>query len=199
MEESVDEAEESVEEAEAEESVEEAVASTAGQGGELVLLQWQAPSQANALLSSGTKDLLAGSLVTESLAEYGPDGTVIAALAVEIPTSGNGGISEDQTQVTWKIRDDIIWSDGTPLTSADVVFSYEYCINEETGCSNEAFSDVTSVVADDEYTVTITFEHPSRIRSHHLSATPAQLFSRLSSLIVLVLRQSRVPTRTSLR
>ena len=35
----------------------------AGQGGELLLLQWQAPSQANAYLSTGTKDLLAGSIV----------------------------------------------------------------------------------------------------------------------------------------
>ena len=47
----------------------DAPASSAGQGGELILLQWQAPSQANALLSSGTKDLLASSLVLEPLAE----------------------------------------------------------------------------------------------------------------------------------
>ena len=133
--------------------------STAGEGGELVLLQWQAPSQANALLSSGTKDLLAGSLVTEPLAEFAPDGSVVAALAAEVPSPGNG-ISDDLTQITWKLRDDVVWSDGSPFTSADVVFSYEYCVNEETGCSNENFGDVVSVVADDEYTVTITFEAP---------------------------------------
>ncbi len=136
-----------------------AAGGTAGQGGDLVLLQWQAPSQANALLSSGTKDLLAGSLVTEPLAEFAPDGSVIPALATEVPTPGNG-ISDDLTQITWTLRDDVVWSDGTPFTSADVVFSYEYCINEETGCSNEDFGDVTSVVADDDYTVTITFDAP---------------------------------------
>ena len=63
-----------------------APASEAGSGGELILLQWQAPSQANSLLSSGTKDLLAGSLVLEPLAETAPDGSLIPALAAEIPT-----------------------------------------------------------------------------------------------------------------
>ena len=135
--------------------------STAGQGGDIVLLQWQAPSQANTLLSSGTKDLLAGSLALEPLAEFAPDGSIVPVLATAIPSVSDGSISEDLTQITWTLRDDILWSDGTPFTAADVVFTYEYCINEETGCSNESFGGVTSVVADDDYTVTITFDAPT--------------------------------------
>ena len=134
---------------------------TAGTGGDIILLQWQAPSQANALLSSGTKDLLASSLVLEALAEFAPDGSIVPALAASIPSQSDGSISEDLTQITWTLRDDVMWSDGTPFTSADVVFTYEYCTNEETGCSNEAFGAVTSVVADDDYTVTITFDAPT--------------------------------------
>ena len=134
--------------------------STAGQGGDIVLLQWQAPSQANSLLSSGTKDLLAGSLALEALAEFAPDASIVPVLAAEVPSAGNG-ISDDLTQITWKLRDDILWSDGTPFTAADVVFTYDYCTNEETGCSNESFGGVTSVVADDDYTVTITFDQPT--------------------------------------
>ncbi len=139
-----------------EEEAEEPAAS--GGGGNLTMLQWQAPSQVNSLLSSGTKDLLAGSLVLEPLAEINPAGEIVPALAAEIPTAGNGGISEDQTQITWTLRDDVMWSDGTPFTAADVVFTYEYCTNEETGCSNETFTDVTSVVADGDFSVTLTFE-----------------------------------------
>jgi peptide/nickel transport system substrate-binding protein len=134
--------------------------SVAGEGGNLLLLQWQAPSQANSLLSNGTKDLLAGSLVLEPLAEFAPDGSVIPALATEIPTASNGGISEDLTTITWNLRDDVLWSDGTPFTADDVVFTYEYCSEETTGCSVEAFNDVTSVVADGDFSVTITFEAP---------------------------------------
>lgn len=159
------EAEEAVDEAEAEDDMAEDDAAAAAvdgyvpTGGTVTLLQWQAPSQANGLLSNGTKDLLASSLVLEPLAEYNPNGELVPALAAEIPTQGNG-IAEDNMSITWKLRDDVMWSDGTPFTSADVVFSWEYCIDEATGCSVEAFTDVESVVADDDYTVTLTFTSP---------------------------------------
>ena len=47
----------------------ESAIAKSGQGGGLVLLQWQFPSHANAYLQAGTKDLLASSLVLEPLAE----------------------------------------------------------------------------------------------------------------------------------
>ncbi|MCP3939813.1 MAG: peptide ABC transporter substrate-binding protein, partial [Actinomycetia bacterium] len=133
---------------------------TAGEGGQLTMLQWQAPSQANAYLSTGTKDLLAGSLVLEPLAEVAPDGSLVPALATEIPSAGNGGISDDLTTVTWKIQEGIVWADGSPLTSADVVFTWQYCTDELTGCSSSGFVGVVDVAADDELTVTITFDGP---------------------------------------
>ncbi|MEM9203005.1 MAG: peptide ABC transporter substrate-binding protein [Actinomycetota bacterium] len=145
---------------EEDEMEEEAPESDAGMGGDLVLLQWQAPSQANSYLSSGTKDLLAGSLSLEPLAEIGPDGALYPALAAEIPTAGNGGLSDDGLTITWTLRDDVLWSDGTPFTSADVVFTYNYCADEATGCASDAILEIASVVADDDFTVTITFNEP---------------------------------------
>ena len=130
----------------------------AGEGGNLLLLQWQAPSQANALLSSGTKDLLASSLVLEPLAEIGPDGALVPALAASIPTKSDGSVTD--TSITWTLRDDVLWSDGTPFTSADVVFTYEYCKDEATGCSSDAILDIDTVTALDDFTVEITFIDP---------------------------------------
>jgi peptide/nickel transport system substrate-binding protein len=121
------------------------------------LLQWQAPSQANVLLSGGTKDALAASLVLEPLAKFGPDGVMVPALAEFIPTAGNG-ISDDLTQITWTLKD-ILWSDGTPFTADDVVFTYEYCSDEATGCSLD-LTTVASVVAVDDRNVMITFNEP---------------------------------------
>lgn len=138
----------------------EAVGGEAGAGGNLLLLQWQAPSQANAYLSTGTKDLLASSLVLEPLAEYDPEGNVVAALAAEVPTVENGGISEDLTQITWTLQEGVNWSDGTPLTADDAVFSWEYCSNEATGCATSAYENVESVEAVDDLTVTVTFTAP---------------------------------------
>ncbi|MGH8926688.1 MAG: peptide ABC transporter substrate-binding protein [Acidimicrobiia bacterium] len=137
----------------------EPMTSEAGQGGELLLLQWQAPSQANAYLSTGTKDLLAGSLVLEPLAEWSPAGELVASLAAEIPSQENGGIADDFSSITWTLQEGLLWSDGSPVTADDVVFTWEYCIDELTGCSQD-FTTVSSVVADDELTVTVTFLEP---------------------------------------
>lgn len=132
----------------------------AGEGGNLLLLQWQAPSQANALLSTGTKDLLASSLVLEPLAEFDPTGQVVPVLVDEIPTQENGGISEDLTQITWVLSEGLVWSDGDPVTADDAVFTWEYCADEGTGCSTDAFQNVASVEATDDRTILVTFEGP---------------------------------------
>ncbi len=147
------------EEAMEEEDEEPAAGGEAGSGGDLLLLQWQAPSQANAMLSSGTKDLLAGSLVNEPLAKFDPSGQIVATLAAEVPTIDNGGVAADFSSMTWTLQEGILWSDGTPFTADDVVFTWEYCSDELTGCSAD-FTTVESVVADDDLTVTVNFTDP---------------------------------------
>jgi peptide/nickel transport system substrate-binding protein len=136
--------------------------STAGQGGTLTLLQWQAPSGLNPYLSGGTKELLASSLIIEPLAEFSPEGELVAALAAEIPTVDNGGVAEDLTSVTWTLKSGVVWSDGTPLTAEDVVFTYEYCIDDATGCTQSSlYAGITSVEAVDDVTVRVNFEAPT--------------------------------------
>ena len=155
-EEAMDDEEEAMDDEEEAMDDEEAMAdSTAGQGGELLLLQWQAPSQANPWLSGGTKDLLASSIVLEPLARFGPDGELVPTLADFIPTAGNG-ISDDGTEISWTLKEGIMWSDGTPLTADDFVFTYEYCVDEATGCGAD-LTIVENVTATDDRTVTVTF------------------------------------------
>jgi len=126
----------------------------------LNILLWQAASHLNPYLANGGKELQSASLVLEPLARYDPQGNMVPFLATEIPTVGNGGVSEDLTSITWNLRDDILWSDGTPLTSADVVFSAEFCMNPDTGCTATNFDGVASVEALDDYSVKITFDSP---------------------------------------
>ncbi|MEM7507019.1 MAG: peptide ABC transporter substrate-binding protein [Pseudomonadota bacterium] len=129
-----------------------------GADGQLNILYWQAPSIQNPYLSGGTKDIESSSLVLEPLAYYDKDGEIVPALAAEIPTVENGGISEDLTSITWKLKSGVVWSDGTPLTAADVVFSGEYCMHPEGGCNAASnFTDVASIEALDDLTVKITF------------------------------------------
>ena len=134
----------------------------AGQGGIATLLYWQAPTILNPYLSSGTKDAEAASLVIEPIAEYNPNGEIVAVLATRVPTLDNGGISADRTRITWTIRDDVVWSDGMPFTANDVVFTWRYCTAPGGGCAQaSSFENVASVDAVDERTVTITFDGPT--------------------------------------
>ena len=132
-----------------------------GSAGEATILYWQAVSIPNPYLSGGTKDLNGASVVLEPLASYDQDGNLVPRLVDEIPTVANGGVSEDLTSITWKLTEGILWSDGTPLTAADVVFTGEYCMNEEAGCQQVAnFADIESIEAVDDLTIKITFGVP---------------------------------------
>ena len=132
-----------------------------GRDGDVKIIYWQAPSILNPFLSGGTKDIEAASLVIEPLARYDENGNLVTWLVDEIPTVGNGGVAEDLTQITWKISEGILWSDGTPFTSADVKFTYEYCADPEGGCAQlTKFGGVASVETPDDLTVIVTFESP---------------------------------------
>ena len=82
---------------------------------EVTILYWQAVSILNPYLSGGTKDFDAAALILEPLASIAPDGTMVPDLAEFIPTLDNGGVSEDLTTITWKLKDGVVWSDGSPL------------------------------------------------------------------------------------
>ena len=49
------------------------------------------------------------------LLRFGPDLAVQAGLAREVPTTQNGGISADGLTYTFRLRDGLKWSDGTPM------------------------------------------------------------------------------------
>ena len=129
-----------------------------GSDGHLNILYWQASSTVNPYLSGGTKDIEAASLVIEPLAHYDEDGNMVPVLVDEIPTVENGGVASDLRSITWKLTPGINWSDGTPLTAHDVVFSGEYCVDEAAGCNSTSyFTDVTKFEALDDHTVKVHF------------------------------------------
>ncbi len=130
--------------------------------GNVSIIYWQAPSIMNPFLSGGTKDVEAASMVIEPLARYDENGNLVPWLVDEVPTVANGGVSEDLTSITWKITPGLTWSDGTPFTSADVKFTYEYCTHPEGGCAQlTKFDGVTSVDTPDDLTVVVNFDKPT--------------------------------------
>ncbi|MCB5198189.1 peptide/nickel transport system substrate-binding protein [Loktanella sp. DSM 29012] len=129
-----------------------------GRDGQVNIIYWQAPSIMNPFLSGGTKDVEAASLVLEPLMRFNETGEIVPWLVDEVPTVENGGVAEDLTSITYKITEGITWSDGTPFTSADVAFTYEYCTAEGGGCAQATkFDGITSVETPDDLTVIVNF------------------------------------------
>ena len=125
----------------------------------LKLLYWQAPTILNPHLSTGFKDAEASRITLEPLASFDNKGNLIPFLAADIPTVENGGVAEDGKSVTWKLKQDVKWSDGTPFTAEDVVFTHEFVSNPDVGAvSAGTYEVVESVEAIDDYTVKVNFK-----------------------------------------
>lgn len=132
-----------------------------GTDGNVKILFWQAVSSLNPYLSGGSKEVYAASMVIEPLAGFDENGNLMPRLVSEIPTIENGGVSKDMTTITWKLNPDVKWSDGSPVTADDVIFTWQYCMAPGGGCAQRAkFDGVSSITAPDPHTVKITFTTP---------------------------------------
>jgi len=129
-----------------------------GASGHVNVLYWQAPSILNPYLSGGTKDIESASLILEPLIRFNEKGEMVPWLVESVPTVANGGFAADFKSITYKLKPGLRWSDGSPVTASDVVFTHEYCTGIK-GCARaNTFTPVDKVVATDNLTVRITFK-----------------------------------------
>jgi peptide/nickel transport system substrate-binding protein len=88
------------------------------------------------------------------------DGPLEPELATAVPTKANGGISADGRTITFHLRPGLQWSDGAPLTSADVAFSTDIINDPKTNISDRTgFDLITSVATPDAATVVFHISH----------------------------------------
>jgi peptide/nickel transport system substrate-binding protein len=80
-------------------------------------------------------------------------------LAMALPTRANGGVSSDGRTITYHLRKGVVWSDGAPFTSADVVFSAN-AVNNPANNEGGRFDQLASVAAPDDFTVVFHLKKP---------------------------------------
>ena len=133
-----------------------------GEGGELRIIQWQAPTSLSPHVVGGSKDYLGSLPVMEPLMHYGVQAELIPNLVTEIPSLENGGLAEDLTSVTFHLLPDVTWSDGEPLTAEDVKFTIEWVQNPDNGAvSFGSFEPISGSEVIDPLTIKVTFETPN--------------------------------------
>jgi peptide/nickel transport system substrate-binding protein len=135
---------------------------TAGGGGALKTLFWQAPTLLNPHFAVGAKDAEGCRIFYEPLAAWDADGNLVPMLAAEIPDIENGGLAADGMSVTWKLKRDVQWHDGQPFTADDVVFNWEYATDPATAAVTiGGYERVTAVEKIDPFTVRVRFDKPT--------------------------------------
>lgn len=134
---------------------------TAAGGDTIVIVIPEDPPSFNPAVADAGYDYLVMELVMLGLADMDPQGNVFPELAAELPTVENGGVVIDEENgtmsATWKLRQDVKWSDGTPLTADDVIFTYEAITDPETGGWVPGIDYVDSMEKVDDYTFTVNF------------------------------------------
>lgn len=127
----------------------------------IVIVIAEDPPSFNPAIADSGYDYLVMELVMLGLADMDPEGNIFPELAAELPTVENGGVVIDEEAwtmaATWKLRQDVKWSDGEPLTADDVIFTYEAIVNPETGGWVPGIDYVDSIEKVDDYTFTVYF------------------------------------------
>jgi peptide/nickel transport system substrate-binding protein len=101
-------------------------------------------------------------LVFDCLYAIDTQGEYIPRLASEVPTLENGGISEDGRRYTIRLRDDVRWQDGEPLTSEDVRFTWQVITNADLPIPNRTvWEDIESIETPDPHVAVVTFAEPN--------------------------------------
>jgi peptide/nickel transport system substrate-binding protein len=88
-------------------------------------------------------------------------GELAPDVAAAVPTIANGGIGDGGRQITYRLRPGVRFSDGTALTSADVVATIRAIASPESDAPSRAgFREVTSVRAEGPLRVVVNLAHP---------------------------------------
>jgi len=131
---------------------------TRGDSGELRILWWQAPTVLNPHLGAD-----AGyQFVMEPMLRYFPDSTIQPTMLAETPSVENGSLAEDLSSVTLKIRPDLLWSDGEPVTANDIVFTWQWILEPgNAATSYEQWKVIDNIEVIDDLTAKVTYTAPA--------------------------------------
>ncbi len=117
------------------------------------------PDSLNEYLSTMDQVYFLSSLIYSFLIVADDRGQLQGDLATQVPSLANHGISSDGKRYTYHLRHGVRWHDGTPLTSADVKFSWQAVINPNTNALHrEGYDEIASIDTPDDYTVVVNLK-----------------------------------------
>ncbi|MGA8099635.1 MAG: peptide ABC transporter substrate-binding protein [Candidatus Cybelea sp.] len=115
----------------------------------------------NPLLNSNTADVFVDRLMFEPLVTADPKGNPLPMLAAQVPTQANGGISRDGLTITYRLRKGVKWTDGVPVTSRDVKWSWQAIMNPNNNVvSRHGYDDIAGIATPNPGTLVVRLKRP---------------------------------------
>lgn len=101
-------------------------------------------------------------LMYEPLVKVDHDFNLVPGTLAEVPSQENGGVNEDYTVFTLKLRPDLVWDDGSPITAEDIAYTWTWVTDIENSAQfTHGWERVESVdVSDDNLTAVVTLSEP---------------------------------------
>ena len=118
------------------------------------------PHSLNPLLARSDDERQLAHLCFEMLLDVDAKGRQISALALQVPTLANGGISADGRTLTYHLRRGVRWQDGSPLTSRDVWFTWRAIVDPRSGAtSTRGYDLIQTIDTPGAYTAVVHLRH----------------------------------------
>jgi len=112
------------------------------------------PTQLNPILGQNAVESGVDGLMFDELVTLDTHGHDVPDLAAVVPTRRNGGISKDGLTITYHLRKGATWSDGAPVTSADVKFTWQAIMNPRNNVlTRNGYDAIASIDTPDASTV----------------------------------------------
>ncbi|MCO5225075.1 MAG: peptide ABC transporter substrate-binding protein [Thermomicrobiales bacterium] len=128
-----------------------------GDAGQLNILWWQAPTVLNPHLNGDA----GAQFVLEPLLAYAPNSAIVPVLVQETPTVENGLLAPDFSEVTFRLIEGLLWSDGEPVTARDIQFTWQWITTPiNTSTSFNQWNTIADVEIVDDVTARVTFKNP---------------------------------------
>ncbi|WP_282607319.1 peptide ABC transporter substrate-binding protein [Pelagibius sp. Alg239-R121] len=126
----------------------------------------QYPASFHPTLASMLAQRYVEGLTLRPVTAYDQDWKLVCMLCTDLPTIENGGAQRESYQqdgetkegmaVTYSLHPDATWGDGTPVTSDDMLFTWQMGRDERSGAvSLEAFQRIRSIDIVDDKTFTL--------------------------------------------
>lgn len=133
---------------------------------ELVIGITQFPSTFNPNIDSMLAKSYVLAMARRPFTTYDADWRLVCMLCTELPTIENGLAVPEKTPdgkdgiaVTYTIRPDAVWGDGTPITTRDVTFTWEVGRHPKSGViPREFYRSLYKIDVEDDKTFTLHFD-----------------------------------------